>query len=112
MTGNVQPGQHAFPFSFVLPPGLPGTFEFHVGSTTARISYRIRGKTLVKGVFSFNLRSEQFMYVAERFPTQYIAPQAVDTQSEINCCCCISQGTASAQAQSDKVSPHVAQGAC
>ena len=61
------PGQYQFPFSFTLPVGLPGSFEYeergHVRHGAheytyikAKIKYRIRAMCVVPGMFKANIR--------------------------------------------------------
>ena len=61
------PGQYQFPFSFTLPVGLPGSFEYeehgHVRHGVheytyikAKIKYRIRAMCVVPGMFKANIR--------------------------------------------------------
>lgn len=117
--GWVTPGQYAFPFTFVVPAGVPGTFSIQRGDAKGNVSYRIRGHCRVKGMFKSDLRSfqvicmhaatmqiitlPQFMHVTERFPTQLITPRAQQSTQAINCCCCISRGHAFMEVYLDKV---------
>ena len=87
-----------------LPHGLPGSFEYKFGDTIGQISYRLRARCRVKGVFKSDLRSEQVFVVAERLPPGLVMqPQRLDNAQEIATCCCISRGNASISSTVGKV---------
>jgi hypothetical protein len=43
---NISIGQYAYPFSFVIPAHLPGSFEYYTDTTSAFIKYEVKVKIL------------------------------------------------------------------
>ena len=57
--GPVGQGYHAFPFSLVLPPNLPSSFEGQHG----HVRYVVEAKIDRSGIFSFNKRKKHFITI-------------------------------------------------
>ena len=57
--GPVGQGYHTFPFSLILPPNLPSSFEGQHG----HVRYVVEAKIDRSGIFSFNKRKKHFITI-------------------------------------------------
>lgn len=100
--GHVQPGQYSFPFSFVLPHGLPGVFNATGrDQSEARVEYRLRSECCVGGIFNSDLHHTQYLVVNERL-NEGINAMVHEKNVTVNCCCCFGRGDASLRTKMDK----------
>jgi len=91
--GDLVPGQVSVPFSFVLPPGLPGSFAMSGFGFNCGVYYKVKALLRVPGILKSNLRSEKLFDVVQAPPpvTQSITGT---NGSKISVCCCINRGYA------------------
>lgn len=111
-----QVGQYQFPFSFVLPTGLPGSFHFDESHTTyagtyynytkANITYSVKAECEVKGILASNIKHKCDLSVYQRLTKPPSEIKASHHQT-VSACCCAGQGTATVNAwiQKDSYSP-------
>ena len=102
--GDIQPGQYQFPFSFVLPLGMPGTFNLEDGyetingrqftHTRADVKFRVRAMCVVPGVFKPNVRHKHSLAVQQRLPKPP-SETISSCHGEVKKCCCINEGACS-----------------
>ena len=86
--GYLPAGQHVFPFSFLLPPNLPSSFEGQHG----HVRYFIEAKIDRSGLFSFNKRKKQFITINSVVDLNLIqGADMAQTNSNVKtfgCLCC------------------------
>mmetsp|Transcript_25051 Transcript_25051/g.54471 ORF Transcript_25051/g.54471 Transcript_25051/m.54471 type:complete len:503 (-) Transcript_25051:595-2103(-) len=97
-----QPGQYQFPFSFVLPVGLPGSFQYtdnnysygacYYNYTKAQIKYKVKAECVVPGMLKPNVRHKQEVFVNQRLLKSPSEIRVENTQT-VNTCCCCGNGT-------------------
>ena len=88
--GPLAAGNHVFPFSFVLPPNLPSSFEGQHG----HIRYYIEAKLDRSGFFTFDKRKKQFITINSICDLNNIPgvnnSQTNSNSKEFGICCCTS----------------------
>jgi hypothetical protein len=84
LRGSVLPGQHAFPFAFMLPPTAPGSLLHRIGNYTGQISYRIEGICKIQTALGQELKSKQFMIVLDPKPYSSLAPSPHSCTRSLN----------------------------
>lgn len=100
----VQPGQYQYGFTFMIPPGLPGSYEFNDGSfrqgpgctyyyTKAAIKYKVGAEVEVPGMLTPNIRHDTYLTVHQRMLKPPSQVRAEDNK-HIKTCCCMDQGYA------------------
>ena len=100
--GQVMPGQYQFPFSFVLPHGLPGIFEAtSTERSHAHIKYKVHTECDVKGFFKRDICHHQQLVVQQRLLSAITGIQTT-AEENVTCCCCVNKGSASLSARADK----------
>jgi len=104
--GRLMPGQYIFPFSFVLPAGLPGSFlEADVsrgwGDYMGQIFYRIEAECDHGGFLGRDVKHSQNLVVHEQL-LEAIQPTVVTKNANVKVCCCIDKGHIQMVASFDK----------
>lgn len=90
--GILRGGQYVFPFSFVLPNNLPGSFEYYDSSTSAYVKYEITSTILSLNRGNDLVRSA---ILVVRQPSQHFQyPTKLSDTRNITTWCCINKGTA------------------
>ena len=88
--GPLAAGNHIFPFSFVLPPNLPSSFEGQHG----HVRYFIAAKLDRSGFFTFNKIKKQFITINSICDLNNIPgsnnPQTNSNSKTFGFCCCTS----------------------
>jgi len=81
-------GQYSFPFSFKLPTGIPGSYEYASASGDANIVYPVKCTIHVPGTFNRKIEEKAYVHVIQS-PRESKALHDMTT-SEVNmgCCCC------------------------
>uniref|UniRef100_A0A7S0RPB2 Arrestin C-terminal-like domain-containing protein n=1 Tax=Chlamydomonas leiostraca TaxID=1034604 RepID=A0A7S0RPB2_9CHLO len=101
---QVNPGQYQYGFTFALPVGLPGSFEYVDSGmctgagrtyyhTKAKIKYKVKAEAEVPGILKPNIRHKAYMMVHQRMvkpPSEVIASD----NKHIKSCCCMDKGYA------------------
>jgi hypothetical protein len=86
-------GQYAYPFTFILPYHLPGSFEYYDADNTAFIKYSLTGKVISTEIRDNDIIGNSLLVV--RQPSQeFEYPTQLNDIKEMKSFCCISQGTA------------------
>jgi hypothetical protein len=85
-------GQYAYPFSFVLPENLPGSFEYYDENNTAYIKYVITAKLISTEIKEKNVNSSALIIVRQS-PTTLGYPTQLSDVKSIRSWCCIHQGS-------------------
>eukprot|EP01083_Nonionella_stella_P005909 17058_1 len=90
-------GQYTIPFSLFFPAGnYPPTFRCPYRNGHAYVSYHIKAKVHVSGMFSRDLKNKSEFFVAPLLPNQigtYMQPQKLEHDAEITVCCCLNRGS-------------------
>jgi len=102
----LMPGQYVFPFSFLLPQNLPGSFhEEDVsrgwGDYMGQIFYRIEAECDHGGFFQRDIKNSQNLVVHQHLLTE-IQPTIVNKNANVKVCCCIDKGRIEMTASFDK----------
>jgi hypothetical protein len=86
-------GQYAYPFFFVLPPNLPGSFEFYDFETRCCVKYIVTAKALSWLENIRDISHKNLLIV--RQPLKFFQyPTNLSDTKNITTWCCFSQGTA------------------
>jgi len=98
---NISIGQYAYPFSFVIPAHLPGSFEYYTDKISAYIKYQVKVKILpysdLEKVFKFST----ILIVRQTASTFNYPPNLTDTK-RITTWCFFDKGTATLNASYQK----------
>jgi len=89
--GMIPPGQYSFPFAFMIPKGLPGSFYFQRGSAIGSIRYLIKGFLVPSDPRVPTVQHERDLTIRENL-YQQIQTRETFVNKEIKSCCCISKG--------------------
>ena len=88
--GPLAAGNHVLPFSFILPPNLPSSFEGQHG----HVRYYIEAKLDRSGFFTFDKRKKQFITINSICDLNNVQgannPQTNSNSKEFGFCCCTS----------------------
>jgi hypothetical protein len=89
--GIVSSGQYVYPFSFILPPNLPGSFEYYDIENTAYIKYILEAKVISSNTKE-HIKNEILVIV--RQPPQFFQyPTRLTDTKNISTWCCLGKGT-------------------
>jgi hypothetical protein len=91
--GDLVSGQFTDPFNFVLPGGLPGSFELYGFDYFGGVDYKVKALLRVPGILKSNLRSVRVFEVIQAPPPITKAIKRVNS-SKISVCCCFNRGYA------------------
>lgn len=84
-------GQYVYPFSFMLPPNLPGSFEYYDHDNMAYIKYLLQSKALSS---HSNNHIQNEMLVIVRQPPQFFQyPTRLSDTKNISTWCCFGKGS-------------------
>ncbi|CEM24006.1 unnamed protein product [Vitrella brassicaformis CCMP3155] len=87
-------GQYSYPFRFMLPSTLPGSFELsdrvHGDRYNCEIVYKVKGKVVRPGMFKADLKDTKKLTVYQRMPPS-VELVGHDHQM-MYLCCCIAKG--------------------
>jgi hypothetical protein len=87
----VYSGQYVYPFSFMLPPNLPGSFEYYDTENTAYIKYILEAKVISS---NSNEHIKNEILVIVRQPPQFFQyPTRLTDTKNISTWCCLGKGT-------------------
>jgi hypothetical protein len=87
----VYSGQYVYPFSFMLPPNLPGSFEYYDVENTAYIKYILEAK-VISSNSKEHIKNEILVIV--RQPPQFFQyPTRLTDTKNISTWCCLGKGT-------------------
>lgn len=84
-------GQYVYPFSFMLPPGLPGSFEYYDLDNTAYIKYILEAKVLSSN--SNNHIKNEILVIVRQNPQHFQYPTRLSDTKNITTWCCFGKGT-------------------
>jgi hypothetical protein len=87
----VYSGQYVYPFSFMLPPNLPGSFEYYDHENAAYIKYLIQAKTLSS--HSNNHIKNEMLLIVRQSPQFFQYPTRLSDTKNITTWCCFGKGT-------------------
>ncbi|XP_062597207.1 arrestin domain-containing protein 17-like [Saccostrea cucullata] len=97
---RLPPGQHAYPFSFQLPPNLPSTFEGEVGY----VRYTIKGTIYKPWKFDYTTKRPFTVNALLDLNTQpNSACWTRNQQSKFLCCLCCKSGPITGMLKLDRV---------
>jgi hypothetical protein len=86
-------GQYAYPFTFILPYHLPGSFEYYDLDSTAYIKYILIGKVISTEIQEKDIINNTLIIVRQP-PQAFEYPTNLLDSKQIKNFCCINQGTA------------------
>lgn len=86
--GAIPPGQYRFPFSFMLPPNIPGTFNIKHFDKEGKVRYKLTA-CLVNSLGQSLKHKSEFVVRQQPENPNYNAPMRQETAV---CICCISKG--------------------
>jgi len=89
--GYIPPGQYSFPFAFMVPKGLPGSFYFERGTSQGSIRYIIKGMLASTDRNVPIVKHERDIVIRENL-YQQIQTREVLIDKNIKSCCCCSKG--------------------
>eukprot|EP00300_Choanocystis_sp_HF-7_P021769 c20866_g1_i1.p1 GENE.c20866_g1_i1~~c20866_g1_i1.p1 ORF type:complete len:408 (-),score=77.19 c20866_g1_i1:28-1224(-) len=103
--GSVPAGQYSFPFSYVLPVGLPCSFQatsLPRSGAASRI-YKVKALVHVRGMMhSSHLKHTHLITIHDLHTNVQVVKQKIEDSRAIKTCCCFYKGTAFMRIQSDK----------
>eukprot|EP00753_Platysulcus_tardus_P010517 PLAT2790.1.p2 GENE.PLAT2790.1~~PLAT2790.1.p2 ORF type:complete len:375 (-),score=167.53 PLAT2790.1:123-1205(-) len=103
--GMCEPGQYSFPFKFMLPRDLPGSFYEHgrrwETEYDARVRYTLKAEVDVAGFFKSDITHTQELIIHERVLGD-IVPAVREKTQNVYVCCCFNKGSAAVRATLDK----------
>ena len=86
----ISAGQYAYPFTFILPLGLPGSFEYYDHEISAYIQHLITARA-----YSYSNPNNQFMttnlLIVKTDSSQFNYPLNITDEYEMGCCMCFCQ---------------------
>jgi Arrestin (or S-antigen), N-terminal domain len=94
-TPYIPAGQYSFPISFVMPSGLPSTFNYHFekhGSNHAKVNYVMTAKIISTQVKANVLCTQSLIINQEQVISTGM--QKKERHQIIKSCCCINKGEA------------------
>jgi hypothetical protein len=93
-------GQYQYPFSFVLPTGIPGTANIRYGGATGSINYQVKAVLDVVGMFKSNFRYRQPLFITQ--PPPFIDRLQSSYSGNVTIMCCCNRGTVNMSIVADK----------
>lgn len=93
-------GQYQYPFSFILPEGIPGSTSVAFGNATGRIYYKVKAVLEVVGTFKSDLKFRQPIYIRQLPP--FIGRLQSTYSSPVKVFCCFSKGFVNFSVTADK----------
>jgi len=84
-------GQYVYPFSFMLPGHLPGSFEYYDYENTAYIKYILEAKAL-SSTGSNHIKNE-ILLIVRQSPQFFQYPTKLSDTKNISTWCCFSKGS-------------------
>ena len=92
-TRKLVPGRYEFPFSLVLPTGLPSSMYCR-SEGNCKILYGIKAKLTRPGTFSWSIKTSRPLVVsAMRLPPQPVPVFVEPDTQKVKFCCCINRGS-------------------
>lgn len=92
-SGAVEPGRYEYPFSAVLPPGLPSSMSASGGKNKCGIHYSVTVRLSRPGITKWDVTTKvPFILLAQALPASgplYAQPKT----TPINLCCCCGRGS-------------------
>ena len=98
--GGFLPGQYAFPFSFLLPQGLPGSFYQEAPMAVAEIEYKLHA-VLTTYIKAPMLKYKEKLIVNENVKSA-VGNAHLSNTVEVKTCCCFDKGATKVTAQFEK----------
>lgn len=84
--GFLDQGQYCYPFSFQIPPGLPGSFEYYDNNTIASIVYSVTAKAISISNRSSKVKGYNILIVRQPQESFNYLPQATINRQMSSCC--------------------------
>lgn len=106
LSGNIAQGSHVFPFSFILPLNIPGSFNLENtnvrgDSSTASINFCVGCRLRIPGLFNFDICESVYTFVHST-PILPIGPVSFNSEKPATFLWCISRGKVSVIAHVDR----------
>ena len=87
----ISSGQYVYPFSFMLPPNLPGSFEYYDLENAAYIKYLLEVKALSS--HSSNHIKNEMLIIVRQSPQFFQYPTRLSDTKNITTWCCFGKGS-------------------
>ncbi|KAJ0396770.1 hypothetical protein ATCC90586_008010 [Pythium insidiosum] len=103
----LQPGSYTYPFTYQLPPSLPGVFAMEryssmfIEDLNASIKYKFKATLDVGGYYAKDLKANCNIVVHEQL-TQTIRASEDSTTQSVNFLCCLNKGNCTLSVAMDK----------
>lgn len=105
--GKAAPGNYEFPFSAVLPAGLPTTMFARGDGGDCKVHYGMKARLHRPGFFSWDIKAQRSIAVSGMpmppEPTPVFSPP---TTTQVNFCCCFNRGQMTMGAYSSDTTLH------
>ena len=93
-SGAVEPGRYEYPFSTVLPLGLPSVMYVTQGGGDCRVHYSLTARLHRPGMFKWDVTTKvPFAVQAQALPPSKQPLYAQPETALVNLCCCLSRGS-------------------
>jgi hypothetical protein len=89
---TINKGQYIYPFSFVLPPQLPGSFEYYDNENMAYIKYLITARLISERSREHDKITETILIVRQS-PHFFSYPTKLSDTKQITTWCCFNKGS-------------------
>jgi hypothetical protein len=89
--GTLPAGCYSFPFTFLLPPELPGSFYESGHDFTASVKYAFKAEVHVRGMLKSNVKHSHEVTLLGAAPAE-VLPATAATSSSVRWLCCINKG--------------------
>jgi len=102
--GELDSGQHSYPFSVNLPDGLPSSIDIDYNGGYAKIQYKLKCELRVNQTFKKKIKHSAVLKVisSPRSADEITSLRSSPTIHEVSFCCCISKGSITIDAESPK----------
>ena len=91
LNNTIYTGQYVYPFSFMIPVNLPGSFEYYDHENTAYIKYILEIKAL--NSHSSNHIKNEILLIVRQSPQFFQYPTKLSDTKSISTWCCFGKGS-------------------
>lgn len=99
--GQMLQGQYTVPFSFMIPSGIPGSFELSGVDYTCSVRYAVKAKVVIPGMLKSNLKHEAPLTVIQP-PPAFSTNISASATANVIIWCCFNRGQAQLGFHTDK----------
>ena len=99
--GQMLQGQYTVPFSFMIPMGIPGSFELSGKDYSCSVRYAVKAKVAVPGMLKSDLKHQAPLTVIQP-PPAFSTNISANALANVITWCCVNRGQAQLAFQADK----------